>query len=96
MLASIAFMIIFTSAVFWDAPIDPKWRTKKVVLFLNRTADSETKFKNLLSCGSCSGGVAEAQRLAKCGHWNVVLFGQAKDRDCVGERTGDWLVDEYP
>ena len=40
MLGYIAQTIIFTSAMFWERPVDAKGRTKKVVFFFLRIAGS--------------------------------------------------------
>ena len=51
MLAYIAYIIIFTSATFWERPVDAKGRTKNVVIFFNGSQDLLsicTKLKNLL------------------------------------------------
>ena len=54
MLGYIAYIIIFTSAMFWERPVDSKGRTKNVVFFFDGSQDLLgicTKLKNLLIRG---------------------------------------------
>ena len=48
MLELFSFIIIFTSAMFWEPPIDSKGRQKKRGFFFDGSQDFGSGFKNLL------------------------------------------------